>query len=112
MAKEQDSFVAGKESAQDEVTMASGDTLGAVGRGKASLVAHGNGGEATIVLAGTYHVPDICQNLMSVGKVDKAGGGVLFAKGHCYIYGDAEAVAPPEVVALADASGELTRQGQ
>lgn len=96
----------------EQVTLASGGTLATTGRGVATLNVEAKGISTAITLQDAHRVPGLRENLLSVGRVDKAGGAVLFALGHCYIYGDADVVAPTEVVSKADAVGELDADGQ
>nr|BAG74297.1 polyprotein [Neopyropia yezoensis] len=105
-------FVAKGAKPNDEVALASGGTLATTGRGEAILVAGDGDNKSTITLKDTYRVPGLRENLMSVGLVDKAGGAVLFANGHCDIYDTAKTVASRAVVSKADAIGHLEGNGQ
>lgn len=105
-------FLAKAARTNEEVTLASGDTLATTGLGEAVLVADSGDNLSTITLKNTYRVPGLRENLMSVGLVDKAGGAVLFAEGHCYIFDAAKTVVSRDVVSKADAIGKLEGNGQ
>lgn len=94
------------------ITTASGDTSPSVGKGEAKLVAQSPRDPTMMTLTEGYHVPGLDDNLMSERKFDKSNRGVRFAKEHCYVYEDAEVVAPAAVLAKANAVGEMKEDGQ
>lgn len=89
----------------DPVALAAGETVQANGLGTATLVPEGPQIATTITLHDTFRVPDMIENLMSVGMIDDGGGAVLFANGYCYVYSDADIPDHPVVFAKADAVG-------
>eukprot|EP00170_Pyropia_yezoensis_P004191 contig_17252_g4202 len=99
-------------SVDDTITTASDGTLSADSRGVATLPAEGADNTTVITLKNTYRVPGFKDNLMSVGQVDASGGAVLFAHRRCFVFDDADIVAPPEVTNNSDAQGNLKANGQ
>lgn len=96
----------------DEVTLAAGHTVNANASGVATVMGEGPTSGPTITLRNTLRVPDLDDNLMSVPKVDRAGGAVLFANSHCYLFNEAAVIAVPGLVAKASVQGPLTPEDQ
>lgn len=90
------------------VTLAAGETVGADGLGTATLFAEGPKTPATITPNDAFQVPDMTENLMSVGMIDELGGAVLLAKGACFVYEDTEIAGPHSVLVKSYAVGGKT----
>lgn len=100
-----------RETPNEEVTVASGDTMEADGNGVASVILDGKVGPEVIKLPNTYLVPELEQNMMSVGKVDIAGGAVLFGKRHVWIFKEADVIVKKEITDKADAAVDMSKKG-
>lgn len=96
----------------DTITTASDGTLSAESRGVATLTAEGAENTTVITLKNAYRVPGLKDNLMSVGRVDASGEAVVCAHRRCFVFDDADIVAPPEVTDKSDAPGNLKANGQ
>lgn len=107
-----DSYKVTEEAMVERITMASGTTAAVVGQGWATLEANGKAGSRPIHLDGTLCVPELQENLLSVGTVDKKGGAVIFADGKVHLFQRAEVVIKSGVLDHAGATGFMDHRGQ
>lgn len=94
------------------VTLASGDKAAVTGRGCAEVPVHDGEQVTTITLSEVYRVPALQQNLLSVGKIDAAGGAVLFVEEMCLVFQSSRAVLESGIMAKAGAVGYKDSRGQ
>lgn len=99
-------------SSMSAVTLASGDKAPVTGRGSAVVPVHDGQHVTTITLSAVYRVPALQHNLFSVGKVDSAGGAVLFLGGMCLVFQDSRPVIESGIMAKAGAIGYKDLRGQ
>eukprot|EP00170_Pyropia_yezoensis_P002999 contig_12553_g3006 len=104
-------FVVTEPGAVREITLASGDTVPVVGQGRATLKAKGHGEVRPLTLEETLCVPDLEENLLSVGAVDKKGGGSVFVGGRVYLFKDAEKFVKSGILKSAGAVGHMDERG-
>lgn len=76
------------------------------------LTAVGADNTTAITLKNAYCVSGLKDKLISVGRVDASGGAALFAHCRCFVFDDADVVAPPEITDKLEAQGNLKENGQ
>lgn len=74
------------------LSLASGGKAPVMGSGTAAFERDAG----TVTLQSAYLVPELKENLLSVGRVDKAGEAVVFMGRKCRVYKDASRLAHPE----------------
>eukprot|EP00170_Pyropia_yezoensis_P004013 contig_16564_g4024 len=104
-------FVVKEPGAVGEITLASGDMVPVVGQGRATLMAKGHGEVRPLTLDDTLCVPDLEENLLLVGTVDKKGRGFVFIGGKVYLLKDAEEIVKSGILKSAGAVGHMGERG-